>query len=1204
MTMTTINLTTQQKAAVASRGGDLLVAAAAGSGKTKVLVERIMDRVCNEGLDITELLMITYTRAAAAELRAKITAELSKRLAADPGNAHIQKQLHLVYAAQISTVHAFCGNLLRGNAAAAGLSSDFRVGEEQECKTLKASAMEDLLESIYKNIDSNPDVKAFIEELAFGRDDSAVPAILYDVYDTIQAHPWPEQWVATCLAQMDVSQYSDAAETPWGLYILSNVRQYIRAQLPLVKRAQAVCESDAALAEAYAGNLSADIARLEKLAAIGTWDALHMECESGSWARLGRVKKNASFSEADQDLIKGLRDRYKKAIDSKLKNIYGGSKEVLSDLSKTEGPIRGMFALVAMFTARYAAKKQAHSMLDFNDLEHETINLLLNPETKVRTAAADAISKQYAEVMVDEYQDSNSVQETIFSAISSGNNRFMVGDVKQSIYMFRLADPSIFLAHYNAYADYSVAEDEAPRRILLSDNFRSRPDILSATNAVMRTCMSPQVGGVAYTDAEALSAGRTDFSDEGTTPTVELAAIDMADTNALAGDDDEASSVAKADVEAKYVASRIRAMLDNEQVQDEETGSMRPIVAADIAILMRSTRNSAKHYIRALAEQGIASKSSRMGSILDTTEVATLYCLLQVVDNPVQDIPLVSVLASPLFGFTADDLAQIKVSGKGATSFYGALCACRKENKKVALFLSTLEYLRSMAPHTTLSALFNSTLLNTDAEDVFGSLVSGEQRMANIHLFAELVASYEVNGARGLFEFICHIESMREQGIELPQAATVAQDDAVSILSIHASKGLEYPIVFLSDMSRRFNQGDLKGSALLHKELGAGVQVVDKALMYRYPTIARSAIAMCTAAEAKGEELRILYVALTRAKQKLVMTFCDKLGRTLPRLCSDVSYPLMPTTAQAVTCPGEWVLLTALTRNDAMPLYLAAGVIPDRLITPEYPWDIKVISAGDVGGTTKTLAALEEESENDDSDSLLPAKVYAPLDVDQLDADLAFTYPHMAATTTPAKVIPTQENARAKVITIARPNFMKLASGYTSAERGTATHLFMRHANYARCVKEGAPGIKSELARLTAQKLMTGDQAAAVSIPTLIKLFSSDVGGEIALLPSSKTRREFPFSIMVNAQELLGGDAPEDKILLQGIVDLFSEEEDGITIYDYKTDNVASAADEAARAAEHKHQMDVYANALERIFGKPVKAKNLVFLATGHKVAV
>lgn len=1202
-----ISLTERQQAVVDNRGGTLLVSAAAGAGKTKVLVDRIVKRICKENCNITDFLMITYTRAAAAELRAKITAALSEEIAAQPNNRHIQQQIHKVYTAQISTVHSFCATILRGNSTVAGIPSDFRVAEEQECRSLKSAAMESLLESIYASIDSTPDIKAFIEELAYGRDDSAVPAILYNIYDTVQSHPWPEKWEEECLRQMNVSAYHDASETPWGEYTITSLKDYVSAQIPLASMALEMCDRDAAIAKAYSSNIADDIRKMNSIMLAATWDELYAAI-STSWSRLGRIGKKETYSLELQDDVKALRDRYKKAIDAKSKSVYAESVEVLSDLAKTEPPIRGMFDMVKSFTELYSAKKQAHGVLDYGDLEHLVINLLVDAETGARTSVAEEIGTLYKEILIDEYQDSNAVQETIFTAIEGKTpNRFMVGDVKQCIYMFRLADPTIFLKHYSASKSYKEAANGEERKIVLTENFRSKPEILDATNEVMKTCMSSAVGGITYGNEEALVAGRTDFTNSNA-PVVSLDVINMDSDNDASDEDEEA--LAKVDVEAKHVAHRIQKMISSETVMDETTGEQRPVRASDIAVLLRSTKTPAKHYVNALNSFGIATKTSKSGSLMDTTEVSTLYCFLQILDNPNQDIPLVAVLASPLLGFTANDLANIRIIGAAAssTTFYSAIREYAKTDKKAAGFCEMLGNFREGVQPPSLSSLFSSVLSITDAEEVFGSMQNGEQRMANIRAFNDIIVSYEANGAHGLFEFICYIESLREQGVEIPQPSIGAVDDAVSIISIHSSKGLEYPVVFLSDLSRRFNNSDMKGSALLHKQLGAGVQVMDKTLKYRYPTIARTAIANCMAAEAKSEEIRILYVAMTRAKQRLVMTYCDKLNHVLPKMATNATYPLSPAVSQAVNAPGEWVVLSALTREEGSSLRAGTGVIIRDIHHSKYPWEINCFAADDIVGKRITMSELEADADTQPNDeSLLTVHFPAP-DNETISKDLSFEYSHSKAIQTPSKITATAQRVAthslsAPTIRCERPGFIKEATGLTAAEKGVATHLFMQYADYSVCRENGKEGIESQRDKMLLEKKLTVIQGPAVQVALLNKFFQSPIGEELSNMKMEKAKREFPFSIMVKASDVMGRDASDEEVLLQGIIDLFTVDDSGIKLYDFKTDYVATKEDEEAKVATYRPQLEMYASALERIFGVPVVEKSLVFLKSAHKVA-
>lgn len=1203
----TFSLTPQQQAVVTNRGGNLLVAAAAGSGKTKVLVDRIMERICREHQNITDFLVITYTKAAATELRAKITTELSKRLAADPGDKHLQDQMHLVYGAQISTVHSFCANLLRSYSALAKLAPDFRVMETQESRVMKADVMEDLLEHVYANLEKHPNIKSFIEELAFGRDDRAVPAIVYGVYDTIQSHPWREEWVKHCLSSMDVSKFSDAVETPWGEYLVENAKSYIRSQLPLVEMAIDICDCDEAMTTAYADTLQADYRKLVSIICAKTWNEIVL-AKDIPWDRLKPVRKTSEVPELTKERIKQLRDKYKGAVKNKLQAFDAMSATVLGDLQKTESSIKGVFELVKLFSNRYGAKKLTNNVVDFSDLEHLTIELLLDPKTHERTDVAKDICKNYCEIMVDEYQDSNGVQETIFEAISSGSNRFMVGDVKQSIYRFRLADPSIFLSHYNAYKSYTDAREEEPRKILLSQNFRSRPEILEATNDVMNSCMSPLVGGINYTEEEALSAGRTDFPEDESVSkdTVELVAINMEEIASSEKEDDEdTESIAKIDIEAQYVAKRIQKMLREDKIMDEDTHEMRPVTPNDIVILMRSTKNSAPHFVKALTDLGIASKSSRNKSIMDTTEIQTLYAYLQIIDSPVQDIPLVSVMASPLVGFTADELADIRIKNKDSSCFYEALVSYAErpelpDNHKSKVFLQQLTNLRSMVSHSRLSDLFTELLFVTDAEDVFGSLKNGEQRMANVRKFADMITAFEMGGARGLFSFLCHIESLIDQGEELPQAsACLLEDEAVTIMSVHASKGLEFPIVFLSDMSRRFNISDVKGTTLLHPTLGVGVQLVEKDKGYRHPTIARTAIADSILAETKSEELRVLYVAMTRAKQRLIMTYCDKLTRTMQRLFADVEYPLPATVSQSVNTPGEWILLTALLRPEAKCLRELAGRGTTEHHEGKYPWNIKVVKASDIHSKTLTMSEISESAMMTEDDVALPVEELDGLDTSAIQEDLSFIYPHQNAIHTPAAATASNLGLEKKKISICRPNFAK-KKGFTAAEKGTATHMFLQYADYHKCVNE-VSGIESEINRLKEQRFMTDDEANAILVPALKTLFTSDAGRHLASISPEQLQREYRFSVLLPGTSLFGADASEDDVLLQGVIDLLYIDDEGMHIVDFKTDYLESEEMKADKAKQYKTQLDTYEAALKEIHPDlSVASKTLVFVRYGE----
>ena len=1222
-------LTAQQKIAVENKGGDLLVSAAAGSGKTKVLVERILTQIRDDNKNITDFVIITYTNKAAEELRAKIRAELTALVAENPNDKHLRNQLPLLYSANISTVHAYCAFILRENAATIGLSTDFRVMDERESRIGKAICMEDVIEDVYKIVKEgkDPELKAMVEQLAYGRDgDKALPAMVYHAYETIQAHTWPEVWVKESIAKLDVSGYTDIAQTPWGAFLMRNLQAYVTTQLPRVEAAISLLDRDEILSASMSTALVADRAKLRSIASARTWDEL-CDALNTSWERLKtpRAKKDGStdFDVALKDAVKDMRDSYKKAVDTKCKPAMSDhSAGLLADIALTTDAVKGLFKMVHRFTVAYNEYKKTHSMLDFNDLEHKTIEMLIDAKTGKYTDIAKTLQNKYVGVYIDEYQDTNAVQETIFIAISN-NNRFMVGDVKQSIYQFRLADPSIFLGHYNLFVNAETARINEPRKVLLTKNFRSREEILDATNAVMRTCMSPLVGGVEYTDEEALTCGKT-FADVESDTAVELNVIDLASGNAENSDadddgDDGLGGVLKADIESRFVAARIAKMLrDKEQVIDEETGEPRAVRASDFAIILRSVKNSAKHYEKALSDFGISCVTPKSESLLETTEGSTLFCLLQVLDNPQQDIPLVSVLASPLFGFTADDLAQVRIADKKARSFYAALQAAEETMPKAKAFLETLSALRTDALHMTLPQLYQQILERTDALDVFGSMPNGHQRMDNVNALGENIAAFAARGGQGLFRYIANIVEMREQGDDLDKPNITKGDDAVTITSVHSSKGLEYPIVILADMSRNFNMADLKDTVLMDAKLGVGVQVTDTVRKVRYPTIARTAIAMRMQEEAKSEELRILYVALTRAQQKLIMCYTDKnLRRVMQRLSAVAAYPLSATASQAVNSPGEWVLLTALTREEARPLHRMCDTLPE-LHNSGYAWNVIMHTPDEIGLGHKTLQELDAETPTDEEQKVI-GEVYDTIDVPNLADDLAFQYPHMENISLQAKVVATElahkEERTEKEITCRRPNFEQAATNATAAERGTATHMFMQFADYGKLMNDGSLGVEEELARLVNNKFIDAVTAKAVLTNAIEKLFESETGRELANMQEqcNATRlpfeREFPFSVLIHGSDLdenIDKDDSRALVMLQGVIDLFYIDKDnGIHIYDFKTDWVEDAEDMQKKADYYKSQLDVYERALLEIYGDGyhIAERALIFLRVGEKLA-
>ena len=675
-------LTDEQKKIVDDRGGELLVSAAAGSGKTRVLVERLLDRVTREGLDLDRFLVITYTKAAAAELRTRIAQELSSRLAENPGDRHLRRQSTLVYRAQISTIHAFCSALLREEGHRLDLDPDFRLCDEGETQVLMAQVLEDVLEEQYEGIQPDSPFAVLVDTLSAGRDDSRLAQIVLDVFGRIQSHPHPERWLREQREAWELSGVTDAGETAWGRLLLTDAARQGRDCARRLEEALALTAADELLEGNYAPSLQATLEGVEAFCAAaeeGNWDRT-FACLPIPFPAVGRKRKRtvelspmeeARALEATQR-VKDLRDAVKERF-GKLSDWFDGdSGEQLAALSESRPAVQGLMDLVGTFQGAYQAEKARRGLLDFSDLEHFAVRLLTNPETGEPTPLARTWSARYAEVMVDEYQDTNQVQNAIFSAVSDGGRKlFQVGDVKQSIYRFRLADPTIFLKKYRSFPDGDEAAEGEPRRRVLSRNFRSRRQVLEGCNDLFRNIMSTEFGELDYTDDQALvPQGKFPESEN---KELELDLLDLS----FLGDQEEGEREDKNRLEARWAARRIRALLDQPLMVKEGDGE-RPLRPSDVMILLRSPGVVMHHYLRELSQAGVPWKADSGGDFFETTEVNVALALLQIVDNPRQDVPLIAALRSPVYGFDGDKLALLRAGSKSG-DFYSAVVRAAQE---------------------------------------------------------------------------------------------------------------------------------------------------------------------------------------------------------------------------------------------------------------------------------------------------------------------------------------------------------------------------------------------------------------------------------------------------------------------------------------------------------------------------------------------
>ena len=1182
-------LTNEQQSAVDSRERSLLVSAAAGSGKTKVLVERLFSYVEREGANLDDFLIITYTRAAASELRGKIAKALTERMERDPGNYHLRQQMLRVYRADIKTVDAFCTSLLRENCHLLGedarghaLRPDFRVLDENEAEVLRGRVLARTLEDFYDHLTSGGTLLA--DTLGAGRDDSALEQLVLELHAKLQAQPYEDKWLDAQRAFWRAVP-EKIEETPYGKILLNEVGRKARHCKSLLQRAaQEMCANDA-LNQKYAPaflDASYQLEALEGKIAQG-WDAARGV--TIAFPRLAAVKDSDGGEMKAR--MKGLWDNCKETVKGFAELFAASSDEAVEDLRTMAPAMLALIDLTADFSRRYNEEKRRRNAADFSDQEHEAIRLLV-AENGEPTELAALVSTRYREIMVDEYQDTNEVQNRIFDAISrKGENLFTVGDVKQSIYRFRLADPRIFLQHYNTWPPLAAADEHESAKLLLSRNFRSRREVLEATNFVFRNVLSREMGELDYGEDEMLRPGAS-YAES----TVCGAEFHLLDLPTQTGE----HRVRASEAEAAFVADYIRNMLSSKfPVQDEKTRELRPVREEDIVILMRSPSTRLLDYRRALESRGIRCAADAGEDFFASMEIAVLFSFLQVIDNPRQDVPLIAVLRSPLFGFVPDELAALR-SQQRTGDFYDALLLSEDGHSKA--FLAVLRSLRDSAAHLSVRELLSEIYRKCNVLGIFGAMHRGAERKENLLAFLELSEDFARTGRQGLFDFV---RTLREQLASGEAAAmqTTHASSGVRIMSIHKSKGLEFPVVILSDLARRFSNMDFQSSVLVHPQLGLGPVCVDARRHIQYPTIARQALERTLRREAKAEELRVLYVAMTRAKEKLVMVHTQaNAGGRVADLIALSDCPVLPEAVDSGKCMGDWIMLPLLQRSEAGALRAFAGQNSEgRFFTEETPWTVCVHDGLQFAAPAQQSDAAAEER--------APQREELPADF----AALSYRYPYAEQTAFPAKLTATQLKGRAideeisenttlppRLRNLCKPKFLAGKTALTGAERGTALHLVMQDLDFF--CEPNEQSVRAQIEAMRAQRKLTDEQAKAADVHAIVRFLWSDLAARIR--KSEEVEREYRFSLLRPVRDFSSLDA-DDSVLLQGVVDCFFEEDGELVVVDFKTDHVSRAQlDE--RAEHYRPQLEAYSMALTRVMGKKVKDKVLYFFSAGEEV--
>ena len=1184
--MAKLTLTPQQQAVVENRGGSLLVSAAAGSGKTKVLVERLFRYVIEEHCNVDDFLIITYTKAAAAELRSKIASELSRLLAENNGNQHLKRQLLAVYRADIKTVDAFCTALLRENTHLLpregdkyALTPDFRVLDEGDAQLIRQRVLSRVMEQFYEQMDAGGQQLA--DTLGAGRDDRALMELVLEVHQKLQSHAYPERWLEESCRRWEKLE-EDFDETVYARELLTVIQRKAAHWARLLRQSAERTVGDAPLESGYGTKFMVAAETLNALAESSEWEEARCAASAVTFPRLTTPKGRKD--DPDVTTMKRVWDACKTEIKKLEKFLAVSGEEALEDLEAVAPAMLALLRLATEFAHRYSEEKLRLNAADFSDQEHMALRLLV-AEDGLPTELGQQIASRYREILVDEYQDTNEVQNAIFRAVSrDGQNIFTVGDVKQSIYRFRLADPTIFLEKYNRFRSHEAAEDGEERKIVLSKNFRSRKEILDAANFIFENILSVDMGEMEYGEEESLHFGAEYYPPRGGCDTEFHLICAQRRSAALE------RPVKKLTAEARFVAKRIRELLDEGYPVTEADGSFRPCRPEDIVILMRSPGSRSAAFAQALKERDIPCSFEEADDFFETMEISVMLALLQIIDNPRQDVPLIAVLRSPLFGFTPDRLALLR--GKTPEGdFYDAVLA--DDGEDTLAFLQVLQELRAAGRDVQVHRLLWEIYDRLNVLGVFGAMDNGAVRRENLVVLSRHAEKFEANGYRGLFSFVTQLQRLLEQD-RAPVTGGAVSVSGVRMMSIHKSKGLEFPIVVLADLDHAFSAQDFTTPVLVHPELGLGPRRIDLNRKIKYATLARSALEEKLRRENLAEEQRILYVGMTRPKEKLILV--DSVYQApgyLQKLAAVAACPVPPETVASCRCFGDWLLLPLLCRPEAEPLRRLADCQVEGLYTGDTAsWQVFVHEAEDFKARPVS-AAIPGQFRDLESVSFDPAV-------------LEFVYPYERAVGLPSKVTATQLKGRGVdeeiaqgaahvpyIRPLSQPKFRQEDAGLTPAERGTAIHLALQYLD----ISNG--DVAGQVQEMEASEKLTPVQAKAVDIACLERFLASDIAEQIR--KSDSVLREYRFTMLMDAAQYDADIRWEEQILLQGVVDCCFETDGALTVVDFKTDQVYTDWEIRRRAETYRPQLEAYSRALEQILEKKVVRKVLYFLAPGSE---
>lgn len=1254
--------TDEQLLAIETRGKNLLVAAAAGSGKTAVLVERIIKIITddNNPVDIDKLLVVTFTNAAASEMRERIGDAISKKLEEMPDSKMLQRQLALLNKSNITTIHSFCLDIIKNNFHLIDLDPGFRIGDETECTLIKQDVLIELFEDKYDKEDE--DFLNLIEAYCTNRDDERLKEIVLKLYNFSMSGPWPSVWLREKAQEFNINSLDELEKASWYKVLKESLYLDLNNAKNGLDEAIKICEEDSDLAP-YLLNLKPELNGIEN--AINSLnlnlEQIYKAIKDIEFAyRIKTVKKGLG-DELDKKKVKSLRDDVKKKINQIKGGVFSVSlDETLNGIKNMYPIIKSLTELVIEFSDRYVKKKMERVILDFNDLEHLCLKILTCNDENGEVYASSVAQKfreKFEEVLVDEYQDSNNVQETIISMVSRKDldnpNVFMVGDVKQSIYRFRQAKPELFLEKYNSYSE---EDNKKNRKIMLYKNFRSREEVIKGVNFIFKSLMSKTVGELDYTDKEALNLGASydeinkdnvyfqdnefiDLDKIEVSGALELHILDKSsdfedEKNEINDEDDKENDneedLSAVAIEVRIIAKRIKELINPSDgkcfmVFDKNLNRYRKITYKDIVILLRSTKNWADTIVEELSFGGIPVYADINTGYFQTIEIRTIMSLLHIIDNPMQDIYTIASMRSPIFAFTSEELADIRILNRD-NYFYLNVKDIAEDvyderiNKslkdKCVYFIEKIGSWREKSLYMPIDEFLWYLYSDTSYYGYVGAMVNGIQRQANLRILFQRAKQYEQTSFKGLFNFINFINKLRKSSGDLGTAKILGEnEDVVRIMSIHKSKGLEFPVVFLSGCGKQFNLRDINDSLLFHEELGIGADCIDIKKRIRYTTLQKYAIKKKFELETLSEEMRILYVALTRAKEKLIITgssynlqkdidACYKAGvkgfnKVIPsELLKQKSYL-------------KWIMTALIKHKDGDILRQGKNEfveISDDLSS----WKINFHKKSDFG-TENVEDSIEKKNI-----SILSLN-YSNFEVDEeIRKRLEFRYKYRDVCSVPSNISvsdikkaeeeifePQAENLFSEEKNRKKPRFIMEEKGLSKAEKGTAMHFVMQKLdlNKVNLLNE----IKEQIKNMFEKGLITKDEEESINIFKIQKFFKSNLGQRLlkAYKENKQVFRELPFITEIPVKriekDLIDKIFNNEKLRLQGIIDCFFEEDDGIVLLDYKTDYVENGKEKEI-LDKYRVQIDLYTETLERVIGKKVKERYLYLFGIDKEV--